>query len=248
MKVLITTGATEVPIDQVRVISNVFTGKTGTGLGFYFAKQGYDVTLVTSNPALAQSYYGFWKNLVMWVVGFFHVLLGGKQARKMNILPYRTFDELSSIMESEIKTGTYDVVIHSAAVSDFTVGRVLVRGDNGELTEVDRSKKISSSGNILLEMVPTYKIVDRIREWGFHGMLVKFKLQVGITDEALLEIAGRSLHASQANLIVANCLEWYEQYAYMLSDDGTLLRTSRKTLAQRIEENVCEYFSVSQAA
>lgn len=223
MKILVSAGSTEVPIDQVRVIINVFTGKTGTGLAVYFANQGYDVTLVTSSPSLVPN------------------------GTKMRMISYRTFDDLSQLMEREIKTGSYDVVIHSAAVSDFTVGRVLVRGDNGELIEVDRSKKISSKGNILLEMVPTYKIVDRIREWGFNGMLVKFKLQVGITDEQLLEIAHRSLHASNANLIVANCLEWYEEYAYILSDDGVLIRTDRAILPQKIEEGVCKYFSVSQA-
>ena len=34
--------------------------------------------------------------------------------------------------------------------------------------------------------MPTEKIVDKIKgDWGFKGQLVKFKLQVGISDDEL---------------------------------------------------------------
>ena len=44
MKILITSGATREPIDQVRFITNMSTGKTGASLAESFAKKGHDVT------------------------------------------------------------------------------------------------------------------------------------------------------------------------------------------------------------
>ena len=66
----------------------------------------------------------------------------------------------------------------------------------------------SSHDRLILELVPTEKLVDLIRNpWGFTGTLVKFKLQVGLTDDELLAIARKSMADSHADFIVANCLE-----------------------------------------
>ena len=49
------------------------------------------------------------------------------------------------------------------------------------------------------------KIIDRIRaEWGFHGLLVKFKLEVGLSPQQLVAIAEKSRLQSAADLMVAN--------------------------------------------
>ena len=51
-------------------------------------------------------------------------------------------------------------------------------------------------------------IRDFIRtDWGFHGILVKFKLEVGVDDDQLLEIAEKSRRQSAADLMVANTLD-----------------------------------------
>ena len=60
------------------------------------------------------------------------------------------------------------------------------------------------------------KLVDRIRgDWGFRGVLVKFKLEVGMSDEELLEVAERSRRQSDADLMVANTLEGAAHWAYL---------------------------------
>lgn len=46
-KILITAGPTWVPLDRVRVISNVSTGETGRTIARYAAKKGADVTLLS---------------------------------------------------------------------------------------------------------------------------------------------------------------------------------------------------------
>ncbi|MDO8669491.1 MAG: phosphopantothenoylcysteine decarboxylase [Candidatus Buchananbacteria bacterium] len=212
MKVLVTAGSTEVPIDKVRVISNIFGGRTGTAIAEYFFSQGDEVTLITSNPSLVK------------------VL-----DSKLKVISFRTYDQLLESMSLEIITNNFDVIIHSAAVSDYYVSDVYVMGPDGSLVLVDKSKKISSAhSSLFLEMKPTLKIIDLIRKiWGFSGRLVKFKLEVGISDEELIAIAQKSREASEADLIVANCLEWSDRYAYIISESGSI-RVSRKGLAKKL--------------
>lgn len=196
IRVLVTAGSTKVPIDKVRVISNIFKGRTGTKIANKFSDSGCLVTLITSSPGLA------------------------REDGSIRIIPYSTYQELSNLMESEVKSGNYDVIIHSAAVSDYEVeGMFIEAGDSG-LIELDKSKKVSSQHkNIFMKLKQTEKIIDKVRNsWGFEGILVKFKLEVGISDKELIEIAKKSMKASRADIIVANCLEWANKWAFMISD------------------------------
>jgi phosphopantothenate-cysteine ligase/phosphopantothenoylcysteine decarboxylase/phosphopantothenate--cysteine ligase len=210
-KVLITAGCTTVPIDQVRVISNIFKGRTGTSIAEYFSRH-HEVTLVTSNPALTAG------------------------DRKFKVIAYRTFDDLAAVMEDEIVTRKYDTIIHSAAVSDYRVAGIFSKNPDGSLVPVDANNKVSSSHDeLFMRFTPTEKLIDKIRPaWGFRGQLVKFKLEVGISDEKLLEIAGKSMLASRADMIVANCLEWSAHYAYILEAKGSLEKVSRRELPEAL--------------
>ena len=199
MKILITGGHTQIPIDQVRVISNIFKGNTAVKIVNFL-----ELMNRSRNPE---------KNEIT-VLGnpeMFNLIVTTK-----NFIPYKSYDELYSLMKQEVTTGNYDVIIHSAAVSDYYVSGVVTEPGGKYL---DSSKKVSSSHDTLyLELKKTRKIVDDIRSlWGFEGCLVKFKLQVGITDEELLEIAQRSRAESKADIIVANCLEWSKERAFIVT-------------------------------
>lgn len=236
MKILVTAGATQTPIDQVRAITNIFKGKTGTQIAIELASEGHYVHLLTSNLDLLTP-----KGLRS-PIGFPCALptpQGKDRGGSLWALGYRTFDDLALVMENQIRglvSGgcTYDVIIHSAAVSDYKLapGGVLVPRQTYQdfiLDPIDASGKVSGSHDeIYLRLIPTYKIVDKIRtEWGFKGFLVKFKLQVGITDEELINIARKSRETSDADIIVANCLEWAKEYAYVIDRDGNALKVTR---------------------
>lgn len=195
MRILITTGSTMGMIDGVRGVGNIFKGATGTRLAKELSEQGEEVTLITSNPGLVHD------------------------APSVNIRTYTTFDDLAQVMEEEITQGEYDMIIHSAAINDFTPQGVFVTED-GALSPLPTDGKISSKHNELyIRLVPTYKIVDKIRdEWGFKGLLVKFKLQVGISDHELVQIAAKSMRDSNADVIVANCREWKNKRAIVISE------------------------------
>jgi phosphopantothenoylcysteine synthetase/decarboxylase len=216
MKTLITGGHTEVPIDKVRSITNIFKGRTALALTRALAiSRNKKVDLITNSNVADELerddyiYCDYYK-----------------------CFRYRTYDDLYILMESMVKKNRYDVIIHSAAVSDYKVEAVV----DGNLVELDNTGKISSDHDVLyMRLVKTEKIIDKIREWGFKRTLVKFKLQVGISDEELIEIAEKSRVASGADIIVANCLEWAKDRAIILAD-GINQPTSRVQLPMNLEK------------
>ncbi len=224
-KVLITAGNTRIPIDRVRGIDNIFRGRTGAAIAKYFAEKGCEVTLLTSHPKLVVP------------------------EPNLTIVKYNTYDSLVSTMKTEIRTGAYDVVIHSSAVSDYSVEGTYKRTGsietNGrlklELVKLDSSGKIGSDHKELwMKLIPTMKIVDQIRKpWGFRGKLVKFKLQVDMDDEELLRVATRSMEHSKADFIVANTLEGMNKRAYIVSHGGMhVVSVSREDLPATLFEEV----------
>jgi len=241
MRILVTAGSTRVMIDQVRCISNIFRGRTGRAIAEHFAGCGHDVTLLTSDPCP-------------------QIDLGVD----LRVERYRTYSELYDKMEASVldESGPPDVVVHSAAVSDYRVEGTYIQSETmkkidvriGEpdreetfvkLRNLDASKKVDSEHEeLFLKLEPTEKIVDVLRQrWGYEGILVKFKLQVGMTDEELLEVAEASRVHSKAEFMVANCLEWSGQRAYVLSD-GSTQAVSREELPMCLlalvkEEKTC---------
>ena len=99
-RVLITAGPTWIPIDKIRVISNIATGKTGILLAKKLKRLGAKVTL----------------------------LLGPSQNedlnRNINLIHFKFFDELKDLIKKELKSKKYDVFIHSAAVSDYQLLKI----------------------------------------------------------------------------------------------------------------------------
>lgn len=211
-KVLVTAGSTKVPIDQVRAITNIFKGATGTYIAKHFSQIGAEVTLLTSNPDIAKDVEG-----------------------KVRVIKYSTYNELAALMEFEIKNGGYDVVIHSSAVSDYKCEGVYNLNED-KLSRLDSKQKVSSKHEELyLKLVPTEKLIDKIRgEWKFNGVLVKFKLEVGRSDEDLIEIATKSREFSQADFIVANCLEWSHFCAYIINAKAQVKQVSRRALPKAL--------------
>lgn len=94
-RILITAGPTWVPIDSVRVISNIATGETGFLLAKKLVRQGARVTLLLGPVSRLQIPKG------------------------IRCVPFRYFDELREILGKELDSKGYDVVIHSAAVADY---------------------------------------------------------------------------------------------------------------------------------
>ena len=152
-KVLITSGGTSEPIDDARVITNRSSGKMGLALAQMAYQYGADVTLVHAQNSATS-----------------HLPIRQK--------PYTSVTELLSLLETELlKT---DIVIHAAAVSDFTVDRA--------------GEKLDSTISHTITLSPTKKIINEIKNINPNVVLIGFKAisQIGGLD---LQIGGFDLES-----------------------------------------------------
>lgn len=250
MRILITAGNTHTPIDEVRVITNVFSGRTGSQIALTAHDRGHSVCLLTSHPELVAD----------------RSTRAGTSNPTWEVNAYRTFDELRELMEHNIPgKGTQgqplDAIIHAAAVSDYYLAGTYAPSSNvqfdpdrktwqsdpaqtGSATpatfvDVAAGKVKSSHRELWLRLLPTPKLVDLIRQpWNFSGILVKFKLEVGPSDAELIQIAEHSRVHSAADLIVANTFSGMRDYAFLGPVDGEYRRIDRQELASRLLDQV----------
>jgi phosphopantothenate---cysteine ligase (CTP) len=229
MRLLVTAGNTLVMIDRVRCLTNVFTGRTGAVIAGCAHERGHDVTLLTSHPEVP--------------------------APRWRCLSYRTFADLESLMAEHVASGSYDALIHCAAVSDYQAAGVFApaEGTTFETAELawhserpfsprllDRgaAKIKSDAPELWLRLVRAPKLIDRVRvPWGFTGVLVKFKLEVSVSEPELLAIAERSRQHSRADWMVANTLEGAGEWAYLGAAHG-YERLARHDLPRRLLEAI----------
>jgi phosphopantothenoylcysteine synthetase/decarboxylase len=239
MNILVTAGNTLTPLDRVRCITNIFSGRTGAQIATRALERGHTVTLLTSHPEALDS-------------------IPTNRERKLpewRVRNYRTFDDLDVAMGEEISSKSFDVVIHAAAVSDYRpVGTfTLAPGTTFDATEftwdaeaerprlldaaMDKVK--SSHPELWLRLVPTSKLVDKIRPvWGFTGVLVKFKLEVGLSEKELQEVAERARVHSGADLMAANTLEGMHDWAIVGAGADGYRRVDRSLLADHLLDMV----------
>jgi phosphopantothenoylcysteine synthetase/decarboxylase len=236
MNILVTAGNTLVPIDRVRGITNIFTGRTGAAIALHAHERGHQVTLLTSSPDRANQDAGS---------------AGLQHSHRWQLESFLTFDDLQNLLARRLRQPGLDAVIHCAAVGDyrsagvfapmsgtyFDPERLTWEADTGQPALVDRAagKVKSNEPELWLRLVQTPKLVDRFRsEWGFHRLLVKFKLEVGITEHELVKIAEHSRVQSQADLMVANTLEGAHTWAYLGPLNGGYRRISRRNLPEEL--------------
>ena len=101
-----------------------------------------------------------------------------------------------------------------AGVYEIVERRPVAGGGPGDAREtwvvrdVQAAKVKSTHAVIAMVGERTEKLVDLFRsEWGYRGLLVKFKLEVGIARDELLRVGETSRTASGADYLVANTLE-----------------------------------------
>jgi phosphopantothenate---cysteine ligase (CTP) len=223
MQILVTAGNTQTPVDRVRCLTNIFTGRTGAQIAAVAAERGHIVTLFTSHPETIVA------------------------TESLQVRSYRTFDDLHALMAGSIPGGKFDAIVHAAAVGDYLhagsyalAPRAEFDADNlawttamPQLVDVAAGKLKSNHSELWLRFTPAPKLIDLIREpWGFRGILVKFKLEVGLTNDELVAISEKSRCQSQADLMVANTLEGRHDEAFIGA--GEYERVARPELPLRL--------------
>ncbi|AIF69003.1 phosphopantothenoylcysteine decarboxylase [Palaeococcus pacificus DY20341] len=108
-----------------------------------------------------------------------------------NQIEVETVEEMLQAIESELKSKEYDIVILAAAVSDFT-------------PKEKAQKKIKSGKELILELVPTPKIIQRVKEIAPDVFLVGFKAEYGVGEEELIAQARRQIEKAKSDVVIAN--------------------------------------------
>ena len=139
LKVLITSGGTQEPLDDVRVITNKSTGRTAAAIADLFILSGFDVTYLHAENAK----------------------LPLLDCTKKN---YVTFKDIEKSLNTLLTENPFDLVIHAAAVSDYSVAQ----SQNGKIN--------SDQEKLVIELTKNPKLISRIKELSPKSKLVGFKL------------------------------------------------------------------------
>jgi phosphopantothenate---cysteine ligase (CTP) len=202
MRCLVTAGPTYEPLDQVRRLTNFSTGRLGSELANYLTSHGHGVDLL---------------------LGYYAVYRGPQQAQ--NVETFTTTADLHQRLASRASE-TIDAVFHAAAVSDFAFGQVwkrdrckkpddnpAMRHPDGRLLEPNsdlgqtglRTGKLTTREGVLLaELVPTPKIIRKLRAWYPRAFLAGWKHEVDGDRRTVLVKARQQMADNRTDACVAN--------------------------------------------
>ena len=221
MKVIITAGGTTEKIDDVRSITNLSTGRLGYVIG--------NSVLKNFGEKLEKLYY---------IHGERAIPPTGDQVISISI---GDVSDLEKALKEILQNEKIDAVIHSMAVSDYTVKEITTLEDIKEGKTLDASKKISSDiENLVIVMKKTPKVINSIKKWSPNSLLVGFKLLSKVTREELIEIGYHLLMKNKCTFVMANDMNDIKGSAhkgYLIHQDKTYDMMETK---EEIAETICK--------
>lgn len=179
ISILITSGGTKENIDNVRYITNMSTGNTGASIADYLISNGYSVTFLSAKNSIVPK---------------------GICERK----EYTSFEELNNGLEELLLQNHYDIVIHLAAVGDYSASKIRV---NNTLHTVPLKKKIKSSNDTMeLILTKNFKIIDKIKSYSQNTniSLFGFKLVSGNSNDEINNSVTSLFNKANADFVVLN--------------------------------------------
>lgn len=199
MRILLTSGGTKVPIDDVRSITNMSSGNFGAKIGREILNRWDNLIFLTHKDG---------KTPIKTEVNLLDVGLDNiaekiywAKSRRMNYqeITYNTFDDyyqhLGELVINSNQISQIDAIVLAAAVSDYVV-KNQARG------------KVRTSDQMNIELKSTPKLISKIKnEWGYKGILVGFKLLVNAEKSELIDAARKSVIENGCDFVVANDLK-----------------------------------------
>lgn len=209
-RVLVTSGGTKEPIDAVRFISNMSSGKTGARIAQTFLDAGYEVTYLRASDATTP-------NL---------------NHPRLNTQVFSDFKSLNDCLQKELGATDFTAVIHAAAVSDYSVAKI-------EGSDSVSTGKINAQGELVLRLKPNFKILSRLREYSKNKNIkvVGFKLTVGNDPEDIGRRIENLKSNSALDLIVHNDLTQISDHQHkgqIIIGDRIIPFSQKQELAQKL--------------
>lgn len=179
-RLLITFGGTREIIDGVRFITNLSGGRTGAQLTDSLADAGYEVTALAAHGAQ-------------------------KPSKAATLVEFSSHDDLLKKMKNQLETAHFDGVIHLAAVSDFSVDKIITA--HSELTP-SPEVKISSEESIVLKLKPNVKIVNSLKNYSLNSQIkvIAFKLTNTLNSIERSDAINKLLNSTGVDYVVHNDL------------------------------------------
>ena len=220
MKILITGGGSEEKIDNVRSICNFSTGRTSSFLSTFFVEKGFSVSLITSHRSVMP------------------------ENKNVNVYKYESFSESKNLLEMECKTKNYDIIIHAAAVSDYSPDKIIIDSKEFDAKTV---KKIPSGSEVSIKLKKNPKLIDFIKDWtNKQSFVCAFKLTSNASfDERKSAVEKVFLSnkddSFRPDIVISNDLSEINGFVHPCVIFGKDLQILGKTenlseLAQKIEE------------
>jgi phosphopantothenoylcysteine decarboxylase/phosphopantothenate--cysteine ligase len=214
MRCLITCGPTYQPLDNVRRLTNFSTGRLGIGLANYLRAAGHDVLLLKGYYATCPDPFG------------------------AKTITFTTNEDLLHIVRGAAKD-EYDAVFHAAAVSDFAFGAVYKRLANDTLQPVTSGKFGTRDGNLLVELVPTPKIIRQLRALFPAARIVGWKYEVDGSRESAIGLGQNQIIENETNYSVVNGPTYGDGFG-IVSGQGLVEHcSSAEPLYQSLEAMTC---------
>lgn len=234
MRVLITAGGTSERIDDVRAITNFSTGRLGSLIADAYSQlANIEVTLISA-----------------------------KGSRKpvnsaIKIVEVTSVQELLSEVTNQLKTHTFEVVVHSMAVSDYYLtGTASHEQLVGQLRDSPTAEEGLEQGFVPISEVPqklssktatmyfkleqTPKVIHLIKQLQPETCLVGFKLLVAPDEQQLFEVATAIMEKNDCDFVLANDktkIHGDQHLGHLIDRRGDFQTyTSKQAIAQGIVE------------
>jgi phosphopantothenate-cysteine ligase len=186
MKFLVTAGGTSEWIDRVRCITNSATGRLGSLTADYLA----------CSPEAERIFYVCGKSSAR------------PESPKAEILPVGTAAEAEAAIRRVLAGNTVGAIIHSMAVSDYTVESVTtpeLYAQSPSGAGLEREGKLPSGApRLIVVLRPTVKIISLFQRLAPDALLVGFKLLDNAPFDTLLDTAYELLRKNHCTYVLAN--------------------------------------------
>lgn len=164
---------------------------------------------------------------------------------RMNIIRIKTTEEMLKVVKERILNEKQHIVFHAAAVADFSILHSSKKMPN---------KMDTRNGTKTIKLVPTTKIVDKIKQFDNNIFLVAFKAEYGISKELLVKRALAKLNECNGDLIVANDVSRKgcdfgsdTNEVYIIDKEKDIIHIpldSKKEIARNLLEIVCKKLKI----
>ncbi len=176
MKVIVTSGPSYEPIDQVRRLTNFSTGELGVLLSHHLARAGFEVFCLKGSGATHP----------------------GPDHCELRL--FNTNDDLLDLLKELAAAQEIAAVFHVAALCDYRV-----KGVEDEQGRACSSPKIASrSGALTISLGSTTKVIAKMRLLFPDSVLVGWKYELAGTNEEVLAKAHKQMTECRTDACVVN--------------------------------------------